>query len=174
MNGYVKSAVAACAAGLVLVAFVALPQQAQPARAPASKPEAAAPAAQKSLYDRLGGAYAISAVVDDFVERLLADKVITANKDVMAAFPSGHKPGLRFLVTVQICQVTGGPYTYHGKSMKDAHASMHITDKEWDAMVVDLKATLDQFKVPATEQGELIGLLATTKADIVTAPAPAR
>jgi hemoglobin len=74
-----------------------------------------------------------------------------------------------------VCEVTGGPCKYVGKGMKESHASFGITDKEWDAMVDDFKAALAKFKVPAAEQQELIGIVATTKPDIVVgAAAPAR
>jgi hemoglobin len=125
-------------------------------------------AAKSSLYDRLGGTPAIAAVVDDFVNRLLADTVITANKDMLAHFKPEHVAALKFLVTEQVCQVTGGPCVYSGKDMKSAHAGMKITNREWDAMVADFKATLDHFHVPMAEQNELIGIVATTKPDIVT------
>jgi hemoglobin len=70
--------------------------------------------------------------------------------------------------------VTGGPQVYTGRSMKDAHHHLHITEVEWDAMVSDFVATLDRFNVPKPEQQELLTIVATTKGDIVTSPAAAR
>jgi hemoglobin len=67
----------------------------------------------------------------------------------------------------RVCQVTGGPCVYGGKGMKEAHASLRITQMEWDAMVADFKASLDKFKVPTVEQNELFAIVGTTKADIV-------
>ena len=80
------------------------------------------------------------------------------------------KAGLKYRVTELVCEVTGGPQKYTGRSMKDSHKHLNITEKEWDAMVADFKVTLNKFKVPEKEQGELIGIVATTKADIVMAP----
>ena len=66
-----------------------------------------------------------------------------------------------------ICQVTGGPETYTGRTMKESHAHLNITETEWQAMVDDFKKTLDKFKVPEQEQKELLAIVESTKADIV-------
>jgi hemoglobin len=66
-----------------------------------------------------------------------------------------------------VCEVTGGPCKYGGKGMKEAHAHMNITEKEWDVMVSEFKKSLARFKVPAREQQELFEIVGTTKADIV-------
>jgi hemoglobin len=63
--------------------------------------------------------------------------------------------------------VTGGPCKYTGKTMKESHATFHITQKEWDALLVDFKASLDRFKVPAAEQKELMDIVESTKPEIV-------
>ena len=125
-------------------------------------------AAGKSLYDRLGGVYAIATVVDAFIERLLVNTTLNANPAINAARARVPKAGLKFQVAALVCEVTGGPCKYTGRSMKESHAQLNITGKEWDAMVADFRATLDQFKVPAAEQKELIGIVATTRPDIVT------
>lgn len=122
---------------------------------------------EKSLYDRLGGAYAIATVVDDFIERLLVNDILNANPAIKEARDRVPKAGLKYRVTELVCQVTGGPCQYTGRSMKDAHAHLNITEKEWNAMVADFKVTLNKFKVPKSEQDELIAIVATTKADIV-------
>lgn len=132
----------------------------------AGQQKPAAPA--KSLYDRLGGVYAIATVVDAFIERLLVNNTLNANPAISAARTGVPKAGLKFQVTALVCEVTGGPCKYTGRSMKESHAHLNITGKEWDAMVADFRATLDQFKVPAAEQKELIGIVATTRPDIVT------
>jgi hemoglobin len=124
-----------------------------------------------SLYDRLGGSYAIAGVVDDLCTRLLADPVITANKQVVAHLPPEHLAGLKFLITEQICAATGGPQTYTGKSMKESHKGLMVSEAEWAAMAKDFQATLDKFKVPAAEQKELFDIVGTLKADIVEKPA---
>jgi len=127
---------------------------------------------EKSLYDRLGGVYAIASVVDDFIERLLVNDILNSNPAIKEARDRVPKAGLKYRVTELVCQVTGGPQKYTGRSMKDSHKHLNITEKEWDVMVADFKVTLNKFKVPTKEQEELIGIVATTKADIVMAPKP--
>jgi hemoglobin len=116
----------------------------------------------KSLYDRLGGVDAIKAVVKDFVE----ERVAKDNR-INARFLNTDIPKLEGLLTDQICAATGGPCTYSGRSMKETHAGMHITEAEFTALVEDLKASLDKFNVGKTEQDELIGALAKMHDDIV-------
>lgn len=125
---------------------------------------------EKSLYDRLGGVYAIATVVNDFIERLLLNDILNSNPAIKEARDGVPKAGLKYRVTELVCGVTGGPQKYTGHSMKDAHNHLNITEKEWDAMVADFKVTLNKFKVPIKEQEELIGIVATTKADIVMVP----
>lgn len=141
----------------VLTAFVVL----------ASATHPAAQSAEKSLYDRLGGVYNIAVVVDDFIDRLLVNDTLNANPAIKAARTRVPAPGLKFHVTTQVCQVTGGPCTYVGRDMKTAHAQLNITQKEWDAMVADFRQTLNKFKVPVKEQEELIQIVGSTKNDIV-------
>jgi len=126
---------------------------------------------QKSLYERLGGVYAIASVVDDFIERLLANDVLNANPKIKEARDLVPKAGLKHRVTELVCMVTGGPEKYNGRTMKDSHAHLNITEKEWEAMVADFKITLNKFKVPQKEQDELIAIVATTKPDIVMSTA---
>jgi hemoglobin len=118
-------------------------------------------AAQKSLYDRLGGKPAITAVVHDFVGNVAADKKINAR------FAKTDIPKLEGLLVDQVCAATGGPCTYGGKDMKTAHKGMKITSAEFDALVGDLKKSLDKFKVGAQEQKDLLGALGGMKGDIV-------
>lgn len=124
---------------------------------------------QASLYDRLGGVYSIASVVDDFIERVLADEILLANPNIKAANEQTPKAGIKFHVTALICQLAGGPEVYNGRNMKDAHAHLNINEEQWDAMVADFVATLNHFKVPEKEQGELLGLVGPSKADIVSA-----
>ena len=123
---------------------------------------------KKSLYERLGGAYAIATVVDAFIEKLLVSDTLNANPAINAARSRVPKAGLKFHVTALVCQVTGGPQTYAGRSMKDAHRHLNISEREWDAMVRDFVEVLDRFKVPKAEQGELLTIVGSTKGDIVT------
>lgn len=145
-------------AGAALVGLLAA-TPAQADQAPAAKP----------LYDRLGGAYNIAAVVDAFIEKLRVNPTLNANPAIAAARKPERIAGLKFHLTAQVCQVTGGPCKYTGRSMKEAHATLNISEKDWEAMVSEFKATLTQFGVPAAEQQELIGIVATTKPDIVVA-----
>ena len=149
-------------AQIALIVFAALILAALPLRAETS---AAAP----SLYDRLGGVYAIAAVVDDFIERLLVNKTLNANPSISEARMHVPKQGLKYHVTAFVCHATGGPCVYTGRDMKPAHAHLNITEKEWRAMVADFRRTLDKFKVPKKEQDELVLLVGTTKPDIVVA-----
>ena len=118
-------------------------------------------AKEKSLYDRLGGQPAIVAVVDDFVGNVAADDRINrffAHTDI---------PRLKMMLVAQVCQATGGPCTYTGADMKTVHRGMNISDAQFDALVGDLKRSLDKFKVPAKEQGELLGTLGSLRPQIV-------
>ena len=135
-------------------------------------PRVAAPsqAAGPTLYERLGGAYSIATVVDAFIERLLVNATLNANPAISEARKRVPKAGLKFHVTTLVCEVTGGPCRYAGRTMKDAHQRLNITPKEWDAMVADFRATLDAFKVPKKEQDELIAIVGSTRNDIVQAP----
>ncbi|MGH6816096.1 MAG: group I truncated hemoglobin [Hyphomicrobiaceae bacterium] len=125
--------------------------------------EKKAPAAQKSLYERLGGEKAVVAVVDDFVTNVSKDKRI--NHFFIKAKTDPVK--LKKLLTEQICQAAGGPCKYTGRDMKTAHKGMGVADKDFNVMVEDLNKTLRKLKVPAKERKELVGLLAPMKKDIV-------
>lgn len=156
----------------VSVAALALALLAAPP--PALAQEKAAAPAQPSLYDRLGGLYPISAVVDDFIDRVYANATLNANPNIAKARQDVRKPGLKVQVANLVCMVTGGPCKYTGKSMKETHAGFSITQKEWDALLVDFHLSLDKFKVPAAEQKELIAIVESTKPDIVVGAAPAK
>ena len=130
--------------------------------APTGKPTAQSQ--EKSLYDRLGGKPAITAVVDDFVARVAADGRINGK------FANANIPRLKMMLVEQICQASGGPCTYTGRDMKMAHAGMGVKGSEFDALVGDLVATLNKFKVPDREKNELLGALGPMKKDIVENP----
>ncbi|HKO54909.1 MAG TPA: group 1 truncated hemoglobin [Thermoanaerobaculia bacterium] len=121
-------------------------------------------AKQPSLYTRLGGYDAIAAVTDDFIGRLATDKQLSR-------FFAGHSQDslmkIRQHVVDQICVATGGPCVYLGRDMKTSHKGMGISEAEWNQSVVYLVATLDKFKVPAKEKGELLATVSTLKKDIV-------
>lgn len=120
-----------------------------------------APGPQATLYQRLGGQPAITAVVDDFVANVAADSRINR------FFAHTNIPHLKMELVAQICQATGGPCVYTGRSMRDVHHGMRVTDADFNALVGDLVMTLNKFKVPPREQQELLGILGPLKADIV-------
>jgi hemoglobin len=119
-----------------------------------------------TLYERLGGINAISAVVDQFITNVVGDNVINARFAVTVANPSRAQL-LRNNLIDQICAGAGGPCQYKGKNMVDAHKGMNITDAEFTALVGDLVAALNTFSVPQKEQDDLLAILGPMKSDIV-------
>lgn len=119
-----------------------------------------------TLYERLGGKDAITAVIDDFVARCAADERINGK------FARTDIGRLKRMLVDQVCQATGGPCTYQGRDMRETHDGMGVTAGEFDALVEDLVATLNHFGVPAPEQGELLGVLGPLRADIVEQETP--
>jgi len=132
----------------------------------ASADDKAKMAKPKSLYSRLGGKKAITAVVDEFVNNCAGDTRI--NK-FFADTAKDKKRLANFKKNLvnQICQASGGPCKYTGKDMKTAHKGMGISGDDFDALVQDLVKALDKFNVGATEKGELLGALGPMKKDIV-------
>jgi hemoglobin len=126
----------------------------------------------RSLYDRLGGVYAIATVVDDFIDRIMGDPRLNANPRVDEAHHRVSPAGFKYLVTEMVCWATGGPQSYSGRPMDDAHRQLAITDGEWAAFMNDLRQTLANFAVPAAEQAELEAIVEGTRAAIVGAPVP--
>ena len=126
-----------------------------------SSMETMKPMQDQSLYTRLGGKPAITAVVDDFIGNVAADSRINGR------FANANIPHLKMELVDQICAASGGPCTYTGKDMMTAHRGMNIRGPEFDALVEDLVKTLDKFKVPAKEKGELLGALGPLKPAIV-------
>jgi len=124
-----------------------------------------------SLYDQLGAVYGIAPLVDDFVDRLWNDPVLIANPYVAEARRRFAKASLRFLFTEYLCDKTGGPMVYRGRDMKTAHAGLHIIEREWQAMLGDLRESMRKFSVPAEAQEDIVALMEETKKDIVVAPA---
>lgn len=118
-----------------------------------------------SLYKRLGGYDAIAAVVDDFIPRLVTDPLL-------GRFFAGHgidsKKRLRQLVVEKVCEATGGPCFYTGRTMKDAHSGLGITEEQWNASQKHFGETLDKFQVPKKEQDELVAIVLGLKGDIVS------
>jgi hemoglobin len=126
-------------------------------------------AAEKSLYERLGGEPALTAVVDDFVDHAAADPRVD--------FTRGGRyqldvPRLKRQLLNLVGQLTGGPQKYTGKDMRTLHAGMKITAAQFDALAADLAASLEKFKVPGREKDELLTIVGSTRKDIVAPPVP--
>ncbi len=132
-----------------------------PAAADPARPD---PAPAKSLFDRLGGLPAITAVVGEFVGRTTTDPRIKER------FFNTDADNLKRLLTEFVCQATGGPCKYSGRDMPTSHAGMDLVDDEFTALVEDLAGALDKFNVPDKEKGELLGALGPLKPQIVASP----
>ena len=133
-------------------------------------PSASGPSAQAQvfasaqLYKRVGGYDAIAAVTDEFLGRLAADKQMSR---FFVGVSADSLKKLRQHVVDQLCEATGGPCYYFGRSMKTVHAGLGITESDWQIMVKHLVATLDKFKVPDKERSEILAMFAGLKSDIV-------
>jgi hemoglobin len=119
-----------------------------------------------SLYDRLGGMDAINAVTQSWVARVGGDD--RANKK----FVRTDIDRLKKEVVDQLCEATGGPCTYTGRSMRETHTGMQTTAGEFEVVMQHLAATLDELKVPKPEQDELVELLGPMRDDIVEVESP--
>jgi hemoglobin len=119
---------------------------------------------EKSLYQRLGGYDALAAVTDDFIGRLAGDSRL---QKFFSGFSDDSKKKIRQHLLDQLCAATGGPCIYMGRDMKTTHAGLGISEAEWNAGVGHLSDTLDKFKVPKKEKGEVLALVGTLKKDIV-------
>ena len=114
-----------------------------------------------TLFERLGGLDAITAVVESFVGRCAGDQRINAK------FVRTDIPRLKTMLIDQVCEASGGPCTYTGRNMRETHDGMGVTAGEFDALVEDLVATLDEFNVPDAEKQELLGVLGPMRGEIV-------
>jgi hemoglobin len=120
----------------------------------------------KSLYDRLGGGDAINALTESWVARVGGDD--RAN----GKFIRTDIERLMTEVVDQLCEATGGPCTYTGRSMLETHAGMKVTAGEFDVVMQHLGAALDELNIPKTEQDELVALLRPMRDDIVEVESP--
>ena len=124
----------------------------------------------KTLYERLGGAFAIAAVVDHFSDQLLINpKVVNANSELKEWHTEKYPerlPGLKFLRTLWVCAVAGGPFQYTGQELRDAHFDLHVTPQVFDEVAAELGRTLDHFKVPGREKEEVLAAFSAHKADV--------
>jgi hemoglobin len=144
------------------VATATAPTAAPPSAA--TPPPEPATAPDRTLFERLGGLPAITAVVEEFVGRTTTDARIKQR------FFNTDATALKRLLTEFVAQATGGQVTYTGRDMVSSHAGMDLVDDEFNALVEDLVAALDKFHVPDREKGELLGALGPLKPQIVVAP----
>lgn len=135
--------------------------------------------AEKTLYDRLGGVFAIAAVVDYFSDSIFKDPVAgpeSANPDLKEWHrdeAASRLAGLKFMRTLWLCEVAGGPFQFSptrpGEThlgLEEAHRSLHIKPEEFDAVAGDLSRALDHFKVPEKEKGEVLAAFAAHKGEV--------
>ena len=140
----------------------------------------AAPEAEKSLYERLGGVFAIASVVDHFSDAVVENPIVGKGSKNPALREwhtknLGRLPGLKFMRTLWVCAATGGPFHYSptkpGKTelgLEEAHRELRISPAEFDEVAAELGGSLDFAKVPAREKGEVLAAFAAHK-DEVTA-----
>lgn len=120
-----------------------------------------------SLYERLGGANAIAVFVNQLIERSYKDKILAANPRIKEAHHKFPKAAYLFQATTMACAVFGGPYKYMGRTHEKAHRHLRITEKEWNRFMEIVQETLNDFKIPAKEQKEVIAIIAGTKKECV-------
>ena len=132
----------------------------------------------QALYDRLGGVFAIAAVVDHFSDAIVDNPVVGA-RSPNPLLREWHTrqldrlPGLKFMRTLWVCDVAGGPFAYRGTrpgrealSLEEAHRRLRITPEEFDEVAAELGRTLDHFQIPAREQEEVLGAFAAHKGEV--------
>jgi hemoglobin len=138
-------------------------------------PMRAVPQAEKSLYDRLGGVYAIAAVIDHFSDAVVQNPVVgkaSKNPSLRAWHTKnlGRLPGLKFMRTLWVCEITGGPQKYSPTKpgsthlgLEEAHRDLKISPAEFDEVAAELGRSLEFAKVPAREKGEVLAAFAAHK-----------
>jgi hemoglobin len=118
-------------------------------------------AGENSLFDRLGGKAAITAVVSQFVDYNSSDKIIGKR------WNPDNTENLKLYLTELVCNATGGDCIYTGQPMDVAHAGLKITDDEFNRVAANLVKALDKFKVPEKEKGELLTIIGSLKDQVV-------
>ena len=133
---------------------------------------------ESSLYERLGGAFAIAAVVDHFSDAIIKNPIVGQTSE-NAALRIWHTnnlerlPGLKFMRTLWVCNVAGGPQQYAATKpgstqlgLEEAHRELKISPAEFDEVAAELGRTLDFFKVPEQEKGEVLAAFAAHKGEV--------
>jgi hemoglobin len=141
--------------------------------------------ADQSLYDRLGGVFSIAAVIDHFSNAVVKNDTSGQGSDNPAlrewhTRDLGRLPGLKFMRTLWVCDVAGGPYKFTATKpgatllgLEEAHRELHITSDEFDAVAEELGRSLDFFKVPEREKGEVLAAFAAHKGEVTQGAAAA-
>ena len=130
---------------------------------------------EKSLYERLGGTYPIASTVDHLVDKIYENHGLNANPILKAIHDNkSSKAGFKVMLTNWVVTRTGGPKIYQpdmfgrGKTMKDSHPHLNISNREFDIIMAECKETFYNFNVPDQEIGELMADLESFRDDIVT------
>ena len=138
----------------------------------------AAPETEKSLYERLGGVFAIAAVIDHFSDAVVQNPIVgkTSKNPKLREWHTKNLdrlPGLKFMRTLWVCSVTGGPFKYTptkpGKTelgLEEAHRNLNISPAEFDEVAAELGRTLDFAKVPPREKEEVLSAFAAHKNEV--------
>jgi hemoglobin len=125
---------------------------------------------EPSLYERLGGAYAISAVVEYFSDQLVERGTIEGQnpniKDWNESQVASRLPGLKFLRTLWVCAISGGPFEYTGLQLDKAHFELQLSSSDFDQVAAVLADALDHFNVPAGEKEEVLGAFEAHKPQV--------
>ena len=134
--------------------------------------------AEASLYDRLGGAFAIAAVIDHFSDAVVADPVSGQGSknpqlNEWSTNELGRLAGLKFMRTLWVCDIAGGPQRYAATvagsthlGLEEAHRRLKISPAEFDDVAGDLAKSLDHFSVPEPEKGEVLAAFAAHKGEV--------
>jgi hemoglobin len=125
---------------------------------------------QTSLFERLGGIYGIAGAVDVLTDRLYANASANLNPEVDAFHRRQGQPGFKFLVTAWSIEQTGGPKCYPGRDMRESHAHLKVSPREFDIVAMEIAATLNHVGVPEQEHRELMAIIESYR-DMVVAPA---
>ncbi|MFC6522991.1 group 1 truncated hemoglobin [Undibacterium arcticum] len=141
-------------------------------------PLQAAAQTEKSLYERLGGVFAIAAVVDHFSDAVVQNPIVgkTSKNPALRKWHTENLdrlPGLKFMRTLWVCEVTGGPFKFSptkpGKThlgLEAAHRDLKISPEEFDEVAAELGRSLDFAKVPPREKGEVLAAFAAHKNEV--------
>ncbi len=125
---------------------------------------------EPTLYERVGGIYAIAAVVDHFSDQLLKNpKIVNANPELKEWHTvkfGGRLPGLKFLRTLWVASLAGGPFQYTARELRDAHFDLKIPPEVFDEVSAELGRTLDHFKVPKREKEEVLAAFNGWKGEV--------